>query len=558
MCYTQLCIQGEAVIFLGGHGIMTFADRRQNRIKLVIAAVMVLGWIIYAAGTLADADLVYNLSSPVVSFSAAFLLFRSLPEMGKYRTVGICFMGGIFVWFLGDIAWIFQEYFFQENAFFTILTDNLYIIPDYFYIAGIIFYAKLCFKRNDFMLALVDTFVLSSVAFIIVQRWLQNKNPDYRINFEIINTILYFFATIFLLIFIMIIIAKTGFKNHTKPFYIMVAALFLNIILEIRYTMLLFLGHESENVYLDILYLLFIVIFSGTLSFGRLSEINLEQVSQVDNPDSYIHRRFRTIYRLNSALILVTGGVLYFADFLEEQDVFFIIAVILAYIIMCKTVQTNMLSEELIARQQEENARLERMVEEKTRELREMNIYLEKISNTDALTGLYNRRYGMEYMAKLFKDAENYPVALYSLDLNFFKPINDNFGHDMGDVVLKEVGNRLNHLGESRCTAIRVGGDEFLVIFRNASSKVAIENVGRLICDRMDEPIEAKVVSDEKGEQQHTFQISASIGIAQFPADTMDMDTLFKLADLALYKIKHTHEKSAFLFYSKGMEDKNE
>ena len=129
----------------------------------------------------------------------------------------------------------------------------------------------------------------------------------------------------------------------------------------------------------------------------------------------------------------------------------------------------------------------------------------------------------------------------------------------MGDVVLREVGHRLASLGQKRCTAIRIGGDEFLVIFRNASNKAAIQNVGQLIASRMDEPIHAHVVSEEKGEMDHTFQISASIGVAEFPADTADMDTLFKMADQALYQIKHKHEKSAFLLYSEMSEkQKNE
>jgi diguanylate cyclase (GGDEF)-like protein len=119
----------------------------------------------------------------------------------------------------------------------------------------------------------------------------------------------------------------------------------------------------------------------------------------------------------------------------------------------------------------------------------------------------------------------------------------------MGDVVLKEVGKRLMNLGQDRCTAIRIGGDEFLVIFRNASSASAIENVGKLICSKMDEPIEAHVVTEDRGEQHETFTISASIGVARYPADTTDMESLLKCADEALYKIKHTHEKSAYLLY---------
>ena len=74
--------------------------------------------------------------------------------------------------------------------------------------------------------------------------------------------------------------------------------------------------------------------------------------------------------------------------------------------------------------------------------------------------------------------------------------------------------------------------------------------MGRLIAGRMDEPIDARVITEDKGEQEHTFVISASIGVARYPQDTADLDNLLKLADQALYRIKHTHEKSAYLLYS--------
>ena len=216
---------------------------------------------------------------------------------------------------------------------------------------------------------------------------------------------------------------------------------------------------------------------------------------------------------------------------------------------MCITVQANALSEELLARQKDETARLERMVAEKIKELQKVNDHLEYISNTDVLTGLYNRRYGMDYLENIVKDGANYPIALYSLDLNHFKPINDNYGHDMGDVVLKEVGRRLANLGQERCTAVRIGGDEFLVVFRNATNEIAVRGVADLLCKAMDEPIEASVNTENGEKVNHTFEISASIGIAGIPGDATSIEELYKMADDALYTVKHTSEKSSYLMY---------
>ena len=146
------------------------------------------------------------------------------------------------------------------------------------------------------------------------------------------------------------------------------------------------------------------------------------------------------------------------------------------------------------------------------KQLVSVNGELKHLSDHDYMTGLMNRRGFYSELARVIKTKKGSDslVVVISADLDGLKEINDNYGHDMGDVVLKEVGKRLMNLGQERCTAIRIGGDEFLVIFRNASSASAIENVGKLICSKMDEPIEAHVVTEERGEQHETFTISAS------------------------------------------------
>ena len=538
---------------------MTYTDRRNNRILLIIAIVMALFWVLFAVATILEWDYVYNFSSPIISFLATFLLFIAMKDMGIYAKVARWFMIGIFIWFLGDIAWVIECHLLPENEVMGFLTDNLYLIPDFFYVVGLLSYAKIRFQRNDYRILIVDAFFLASVTFVASQGVFHYLNPDYKMTLENLNSILYFFVTVFTLLVVFLLLLKTGFQDHAVPFFLLGGAVMLNEVLEIRFTAMKFLGKESESVVLDILYMLFIVIISMAFSLGKLRDVQMFTGSRMGNKESFTRRHFQAICVTNASIVVIIAIGMRIAKILDESDTFFIVIIAMAYVIMCKSIEANVLSEELIQQQKNENSRLEQMVEEKTRELREMNVYLEKISNTDALTGLYNRRYGIEYFSGLIQNGENYPIALYSLDLNYFKPINDNYGHDMGDVVLREVGHRLSSLGQKRCTAIRIGGDEFLVIFRNASNKAAIQNVGQLIASRMDEPIHAHVVSEEKGEMDHTFQISASIGVAEFPADTADMDTLFKMADQALYQIKHKHEKSAFLLYSEMSEkQKNE
>ena len=521
---------------------------QNNRIRIIIATSAILMWVVYSVTTLLGLDVVFNLTSPLVSGLSALLMFLSKGYMGKYWRVGRWFMIGILVWFIGDVVWALGLYVFPDSTVAEWFTDKLYLIPDFCYIGGMIAYSRIRFRKNDFLMAMIDALLIAVVAFIIFQNAIERVNPDYMQDTDFLHSILYFFACLLIPFMVFNIFLKTGFRGRAKSYYVIGTVLILHGLLEIRYTILLFLGEESESAYLDIAYMLFLLIYSLSFSSGDLEEVETGAEFRMGNKKSFIYRHFNKIYWLVAGGVLLSAGIMYLTDFFDERDVFIFFTVAMIYVIMCKTVQANTLGEELLNQQKNENARLEKMVEEKTRELREMNRHLEEISHTDMLTGLYNRRFGIEFLSGLILEAENYPVALYSIDLNYFKPINDQYGHDMGDLVLREVGKRLKAV--ERCTAVRNGGDEFMVILRQATSRQLVEYVGRQIAESLDQPIPAKLFGEDGKEKEHEFIISASIGVAVFPADTADLNTLFRMADQALYRIKHTHDKSAFLLYS--------
>ena len=524
-------------------------NTRFSKTTIVLRVVVLMLWIGYAIFTFLDNAVVYDFLSIFLSLAAVLLLLSGFRTMGDFRLTGLLFGGGLLVWLGADITWAIGQHIVIGNEVLDTVSSYLYVIPDYFFVMGLIAYAYQVFAKFDFQRVFINSFILSVFAFIICQKFVVNYQGDAdMVNTQLITNTLYFFATVLALILIVLIAMKAGIHDHEIPFYTMGGMLILFNLCEVRYLYYTSQGKDGENIYIDIIYMLGIVIYSFAFSDPVLQDV--EQRPSVEM------RHDSLIYWLNTAILITSAIILSVFDVLTTSDVFIVIIAALGYVIMCKTVHANVLADELINRQKDETERLEKMVEEKTqeltekaRQLTELNKHLEIVSNTDVLTGLFNRRYGLAYFEELIKDADNYPIALYSLDLNYFKPINDNYGHDMGDFVLREVGKRLAELGQERCTAIRVGGDEFLVIFRNASNEAAIRNVGKLICDRMDAEIPAVIKTEDGQEKNHNFQISASIGVARFPADTQSIDELFKLADEALYAIKHTHEKSAYLFY---------
>ncbi len=519
--------------------------------RRILQIAVILLWILYSVFTIAGMDVQYDTCSAFLSFASAILILISIETSGRFKGMAIFFLIGVSIWFVSDLLWIIWNHFIQESMVLEVLTDYLYLIPDYFFMFGLMIYAYHEFSRSDYQRLFINAFVLSVASFLVGKKLVvDTSDPQIMVTFSLISSVMYLFVAFFSMVLILLIILKTGLRGHDRGFYMIGIMLTIYNACEIRYSYLLNVGKDPENKYIDIIYMMgigsYALVFSNP-NIAKLEKADFNNGIKLDGQ----------VYKINSVILVLVSFVLRFIGFFTTQDVFFFIIATMGYVIMCKSVYTNELSEKLIETQKSENERLERMVEEKTRELREMNEHLEQISNTDVLTGLYNRRYGLGYFERLIKEAENYPIALYSLDLNYFKPINDNFGHDMGDYVLREVGRRLARLGQDRCTAIRVGGDEFLVIFRNASNEAAIRNVGQLICNRMDEPIEVMIKTDDGGKKENTFQISASIGVARFPQDTESVDELFKLADEALYAIKHTHDLSAYLLYHEMEDFKN-
>ena len=158
---------------------------------------------------------------------------------------------------------------------------------------------------------------------------------------------------------------------------------------------------------------------------------------------------------------------------------------------------------------------------------------LQVLSYSDALTGLPNRRLYTDRVEQACSIArrQKRPISLLFLDLDRFKVINDTRGHACGDQVLKTVAERLMQTLRLSDTAARMGGDEFAILLPDTEPDMALRVAGKLIA-ALQQPM---LLGDQ------TVSIDASIGLASFPADGEDGDTLLKHADSAMYYAKQNH-----------------
>ncbi|MGA2342367.1 MAG: EAL domain-containing protein [Steroidobacteraceae bacterium] len=166
---------------------------------------------------------------------------------------------------------------------------------------------------------------------------------------------------------------------------------------------------------------------------------------------------------------------------------------------------------------------------------------LDRMAHHDQLTGLPNRHYLSTFLPEAIAEAKaaNAMLGVVFLDLDRFKHINDTRGHETGDKLLQEVAHRLRACVRDSDVVIRMGGDEFVVVFRNVKSYDEVT----LGANRVIESLNRPIVID-----QHPLQTTGSIGVSLFPRDGADMGELLKHSDTAMYQAKDRGRNNVQMF----------
>lgn len=183
-------------------------------------------------------------------------------------------------------------------------------------------------------------------------------------------------------------------------------------------------------------------------------------------------------------------------------------------------------------------------------ELKKNYAHIEQLAYHDGLTGLYNRVAFMKFAYDILHNNKNGSQlsarhAIFFLDLDNFKNVNDTLGHDYGDILLKQVAMRLNSTIELNDLLARTGGDEFLILKSSYTSIEELDEYANKLVNVIREPYNLD------GE---TANVSLSVGIALFPRDGLTTSELIKNSDIAMYNAK-TSGKNSYRFFNSYMED---
>ncbi|KGF69299.1 histidine kinase [Hoeflea sp. BAL378] len=162
-----------------------------------------------------------------------------------------------------------------------------------------------------------------------------------------------------------------------------------------------------------------------------------------------------------------------------------------------------------------------------------------RLANLDSLTGLPNRRQFFSHLDETFAAANGRRLAVGIIDLDGFKPVNDLYGHKVGDGLLVEVGRRLSALMHANVHIARLGGDEFALTVADCPEDADLLTFGERICTALRKPFVLP---------EATVQLSGSIGFAVFPELADSAQELYERADYALYQGKRSNRGHAVLF----------
>lgn len=476
----------------------------------------------------------------ITSIVLVYITFKKT-EKNKFKNYWLLNLLAITSFTIGEIIWAIKELFLNEQLIMSNLTTLFYLPCNILlFLSSLILMKKN--KKTDktqkrkvsFDIAIVVIMYLS-IMFASIMPILNNTQTLFHTHiYLILYNILDFMTLINLSI---IYIYSNEHMVKCNFFAINFLAILLYSLADLVYMYEILENTYVSNTVLDSLWIIsFLLIGLASIEylFTVESEDNSKNITECENRDFI------------SYLYIIPIPILFFIDINNKHQA--IIGIFISAIVIR---QIRVLNENkiLVRKYKLINERLESAVLARTKELQEKNIELNYLSNKDTLTDLYNRRYLLNKLDEIIVNSSkaNSKFGILFLDLNKFKNINDLYGHEVGDLLLNEIGNKLQKHSSKNSVIIRQGGDEFVIIYTDIASEEDLQSFANQIISEFDKEICIEKIN---------LRVNFSIGGVIYPTDGEDKLTLMKKADMAMYASKKNASSKFSLYKEDSMYNK--
>ena len=465
-------------------------------------------------------------------FIASICLYHVYKKtMGDERIFWFLLFLSCLSYFIAEVNWDYYELILKVNAPFPGLPDVFYILQPIFILLSIL-YLKL--KTENVFIGVrlfLDILITMDVAaalswYYLIQPIFAQEHITFL--FKAVS-VAYPIADLGLLFGILSLIftVRTFLRGFQYTFLVIGLSLFTfadSVYLYLNASE----GYQSGG-FVDPLWILglFCIALAGIYSLSR-SPKTQQNVTKIDR-DPMLVVNYKSIampYISLFVLLIVTSTRM------DSIILGFIFGIVLISIRQIFNLLDNKHLLFLLSQSNQELEINKIILEEKQEYLRNSSDSMKIEARTDFLTGLYNRRYIIERVEGLSKQAKLHKLAfsLFMLDIDHFKQINDRFGHEAGDALLQQIAQLLRKNTRFEETIGRFGGDEFIAFLPEVGAEEA-----EMIADRFRKQIAAHIF----GICSQNVKVTVSIGVSQWDArDTDDGQSLIARIDKALYKAK--------------------
>lgn len=535
---------------------------------LGLSVAVYTSWLAFHWGPAVWQPVLANVLSDLPTVLAVAFAWRGVLEHRASRRWGWVSIGlGISAAALGDLLWALQELVLFTDPFPSI-ADLFYLLFIPFFLIGFYFLARAPLVRRSSVRLDLDALILISagavVSWYIFFAPLISDSSGSRL--DLLVSLAY--PALDLVLFSLMVLVVLRPDGWTGPGSILfMLGLLCFLAADVAYTLLVAASVYTTGHPIDVLWVLSTVLFALAVWADRsYSEDTSSAKSPVTSWTLYLpYAAIAVCYALlllshpnaGREAVLAYTGVLFGTTFVT-------------CLVVWRQVLTLRDNQKLSRALRSQNDRLEERVQARTHELKQTNGELLELSQTleqkvqertseleasrlklahqarhDILTGLPNRAALEEqlHLAVSLVTQEDRSLCLFFIDLDGFKQVNDTFGHDVGDNLLREVAVRLRRSLRHGDVVARLGGDEFVVLLPALEHPHHAERLASKLLEMLKEPF----VIDER-----VITIGASIGVSLLPQDAADMAALQRHADIAMYQAKNSG-KNSVRFYAESL-----